>query len=422
MEQTPSKKIVIWVVGAALVGGFVGSLATASSAQASVWSSIWDFLTGSGATSTMPAAPAPAQPYVSHSSYEQAVIDAVKKASPAVVSIVITKDLPVYEQCPTNPFSNLPPQFQQFFGGNFNFSQPCQTGTTSTTVGGGSGFIISSDGLILTNKHVVSDTGATYTVVLNNGKKYPAKVLARDPNRDIAVVKIDATGLPTVTLGDSNSLELGQTTIAIGNALAQFQNTVSVGVVSGLSRSITASGATYGSETISDVIQTDAAINPGNSGGPLLDLNGDVIGVNTAIAQGAQNIGFAIPINQAKSDIASVEKTGSIQTPYLGVRYLVVTPSVAKSQSLSVDYGALLRGDSQGPAVLPNSPAEKAGLKAEDVILEVNGTKVNATNDTLSNLIASYAPGDTVTLKVERGSQTLNISVTLGTLPKTIQE
>ncbi len=417
-----SKKIIVIAIAAALVGGFFGSIATASLARADVFGNIWDFLTGKTATSTAPGSqPAAAQPYVSGNSYEQAVINAVKKAAPSVVSIVITKDLPVIEQCPTNPFSNLPPEFQQFFGGGFNFSQPCQTGTTSTEVGGGSGFIISPNGLILTNKHVVSDTNATYTVLLNDGTKYKATVLARDPNRDLAVVKINATGLPAVTLGNSDSIELGQTAIAIGNALGQFQNTVSVGVISGLARDITASGATYGSENISGVLQTDAAINPGNSGGPLLNLNGDVVGINTAIAQGAQSIGFAIPINQAKGDISSVEKTGSIQTPYLGVRYLAVTASLAKAQNLPVTYGALLRGDTNGPAVLPNSPAEKAGLQAEDIILSVNGTKVDATN-ALSTLIGNYAVGDTVELKVQRGTNVLNVSVTLGELPANLSQ
>jgi len=174
--------------------------------------------------------------------YEQAVVDAVKKTSPAVVSIIISKNVPVVEQCPYNPFGDLPPEFQQFFGnGSSDFTEPCDTGKTQLQeVGGGSGFIISSDGLILTNKHVIADTSASYTVLMNDGTKYDAKVLARDPVQDFAVVKISAAGLPTVTLGDSNSLALGQTAIAIGNALGEFSNTVSVGVISGLSRTVTA--------------------------------------------------------------------------------------------------------------------------------------------------------------------------------------
>ncbi|MCL4391853.1 trypsin-like peptidase domain-containing protein [Patescibacteria group bacterium] len=425
-----SKKVASYIIIAALVGGFVGSVASSGTAHADFLSNIWDFLSGkpsSTSTTSTGSAGATTTPYQSADSYEQAVIDAVKKASPAVVSIVVSKDVPIIEQCPQefSPFSNLPPEFQQFFGngfgGNFQTYVPCQKGSKLQEVGGGSGFIVSPDGLIVTNKHVVSDTSATYTVLLNNGKKYDAKVLARDPVQDLALIKIDATGLPTVTLGNSDGLQLGQTMIAIGNALGEFRNTVSVGVLSGLARTITASGATYGSETIQGVMQTDAAINPGNSGGPLLDLNGDVIGINTAIVSGAQNIGFAIPINQAKKDIESVQKSGVIETPYLGVRYLSITADMAKTQNLSVDHGALLRGDTNGPAIVPGSPAEKAGLKAEDIILEVNGSTVDATN-TLISLIDQYNVGDTVTLKVQRGNQTLNIPVTLAKRPDSLSQ
>ncbi len=237
--------------------------------------------------------------------YEVRVINAAKTASPAVVAITISKNVPIIEQCPYNPFSNLPPEFQQFFGQNLKFYQPCQKGTKLQEVGGGSGFIISADGLILTNKHVVQDTAAEYTVLTNDGKKYSAKVLARDPNIDIAVIKISASNLPTIKLGDSDSIQVGQTAIAIGNALGEFRNTVNVGVVSGLSRNITASGGGGLTETIHNVIQTDASINPGNSGGPLLNLRGEVMGINTAIAQNAQSIGFAIPINQVKEIISN---------------------------------------------------------------------------------------------------------------------
>jgi len=237
--------------------------------------------------------------------YEEQVINAVKIASPAVVAITISKNVPIIEQCPYNPFSNLPPEFQQFFGQNLQFYQPCQKGTKLQEVGGGSGFIISADGLILTNKHVVQDIKAEYTVFTNDGKKYSAKVLARDPNIDIAIIKISASNLPTIKLGNSDLIQVGQTAIAIGNALGEFRNTVNVGVVSGLSRNITASGGGGLMETIYNVIQTDASINPGNSGGPLLNLRGEVMGINTAIAQNAQSIGFAIPINQVKEIISN---------------------------------------------------------------------------------------------------------------------
>ena len=283
-------------------------------------------------------------------------------------------------------------------------------------MGGGSGFIISSDGLILTNKHVVLDKQASYTVFTNDGKKYEAKVLARDPSQDLAVLKVDATGFPTVDLGDSDSLELGQTAIAIGNALGEFRNTVSVGVISGLSRTVTAAGGGL-SETIEGVVQTDAAINPGNSGGPLLNLRGEVVGINTAIASDAQNIGFAIPINRAKRAIQSVKATGEIQAPFLGVRYILITPDVAKKQKLPVEYGALVRGSSDGPAVMPNSPAEKSGVRAEDIILKMSGTRIDG-DHTLAGLIAQYNVGDTVTLTVRRNGTELTLEVVLAKRPE----
>jgi serine protease Do len=352
--------------------------------------------------------------------YEQAVVDAVKKTSPAVVSIIISKNVPVVEQCPYNPFGDLPPEFQQFFGnGSSDFTEPCDTGKTQLQeVGGGSGFIISSDGLILTNKHVIADTSASYTVLMNDGTKYDAKVLARDPVQDFAVVKISAAGLPTVTLGDSNSLALGQTAIAIGNALGEFSNTVSVGVISGLSRTVTAGdpNSTQGEETIHGVIQTDAAINPGNSGGPLLNLRGEVIGINTAIASGAQSIGFAIPINQAKHDISSVETSGEIQASYLGVRYLAVTADIAKDQNLPVSAGALVRGGADGPAVAPGSPAAKAGIQAEDIITKVNGQAIDADHD-LGTVISQYNIGYTITLTINRAEKVITLQATLAKRP-----
>jgi serine protease Do len=352
--------------------------------------------------------------------YENAVVAAVKNASPAVVSITISENVPVIEQCQTNPFQNLPPEFQQFFGnGTGVMTQPCDTGkTTLQQVGGGSGFIISPDGLILTNKHVVSDTAAKYSVLLENGKTYSAKVLARDPSQDLAVLKIDASGLPTVTLGDSGSIQLGQSAIAIGNALGEFSNTVSVGVISGLARTVTAGGGlSGGSETIHGVIQTDAAINPGNSGGPLLNLRGEVIGINTAMASGAQSIGFAIPINQAKRDIASVQTTGQIQAPYLGVRYIGITPDIAKQQNLPVTAGALVRGSDTGAAVAPNSPAAQAGVQAEDIITAVNSQAIDANHD-LGTIISQFNVGQSVTLSVIRGGKTISVQVALAARPQ----
>ncbi len=427
MQQNKKNRTLILTAGVMLIIGLlIGSFFGAPSASANGFT---DFLgrlfpfmksgapagtvgSAANATNTVPL-------YQPTNSYEQAVVDAVKAASPAVVSITVSENVPVIEQCPYNPFGDLGPQFQQFFGGQVpNLTQPCNTGKTQLqAVGGGSGFIISPDGLILTNKHVVSNPNASYSVLTNDGKTYVAKVLARDPNQDLAVLKINATNLPTVKLGDSNSLELGQTAIAIGNALGQFSNTVSVGVVSGLSRTVTAASPDTGAqETITGVIQTDAAINPGNSGGPLLNLQGQVIGIDTAIASGAQNIGFAIPIDDAKHDISSVETTGKIQSPYLGVRYLPVTPALATQQNLPVSAGALVRGDSSGPAVIPGSPAAKAGIQAEDIITQVNGQAIDATHD-LASIIDQFGVGQTITLTVNRGGKTIALSVTLAARP-----
>jgi len=404
-----SKKLLIIIIVAAFLGGIIGSVFSVRLASAGIFDDIWNFLKGGQAqTSTPPL-------YKPVIDYEEAVIGAVERASPSVVSIVISKDLPVIEQCPYDPFSDLPPEFRDFFGGGFEFSRPCEKGTQRQEVGGGSGFVISEDGLILTNKHVVSDAKADYTVLTNDGKKYAAKVLARDPVQDLAVIKIDpstGSGLRAAILGNSDAVKLGQTAIAIGNALGEFRNTVSVGVISGLARTITASGSGFGTETIQGVMQTDAAINPGNSGGPLLNLKGEVIGINTAIVSGAQNIGFSIPINQAKRDIESVKKSGSIKIPYLGVRYIMLTEDIK---------GALLRGTEGGPAVAPNSPASKAGLQAEDIILEINGVAVDKDNP-LSTLIQRYNIGDTINLKIQRGlpgqgDKILTISATLEERP-----
>lgn len=344
---------------------------------------------------------------------DSAIIDAVKKADPAVVSIVITKDVPKLEQYYSNPFGN-DPFFRQFFGDQFNTPQYRQKGTEKKEVGGGSGFIVSSDGLIVSNNHVVSDKEAEYTVLTNDGKKYPAKVLARDSVKDLAVLKIEKTGLPTLGLGDSDNLQVGQTVIAIGNALGEFRNTVSAGIISGLKRSVTASGFGAGTEQLTNVIQTDAAINPGNSGGPLLNLSGEVIGVNVAMAQGAENIGFALPINDVKKAISDVEKHGKIITPYMGVRYILVNSDIKEKNNLSVDYGALVvRGEMISDlAVIPGSPADKAGIVENNIILKVNGTKVDSQNP-LANLINKYSVGDEITLRILHRGEEKDIKVKL---------
>lgn len=348
--------------------------------------------------------------YVPQTTQEQMIVDIVKKSQDAVVSIIATKDLPVLEQYYVDPFQGF-----GFPGDNFGFQIPMQRqkGTQKQEVSSGSGFIASADGLIITNKHVVSEEEAEFTVLLNNGEKYPAKVLAKDPVQDIAIIKIEKKDLPMLQLGDSESIQTGQTVIAIGNALGEFRNTVSVGVVSGLRRSITAQGG--GSlETLDDLIQTDAAINPGNSGGPLINLTGVVVGMNTAMTQTAQNIGFALPINKVKRDLEQVSKTGKITYPFLGVRYIMIDKDLQKKNNLSVDYGALVqRGQTDADlAVVPGSPADVAGIAENDIILEANGRKISVDN-TLAKEIQNAKVGDVMTLKILSRGKEKTVKATL---------
>ncbi len=345
---------------------------------------------------------------------DELVVKVVEEASPAVVSIVATKDVPVIERFFVDPFGD-DPLFRGFFGeGGSGFSIPQfrQKGTEKQEVSAGTGFIVSADGLVLTNRHVVSDTQADFTVLMNDGRKKAAKVLARDPAQDLAVLKIEGADLPLVRLGDSSGIKIGQTAIAIGNALGEFRNTVSTGVISGLQRSVVASGGGGGPETLQELIQTDAAINPGNSGGPLLNLRGEVIGINTAIARGAENIGFAIPIDKAKRDLESVKAHGRIVHPFLGVRYMLVTKDIAAEKKIGRDYGVLLiRGENE-PAVVADSPAAKAGIKEGDIILEFNGEIINP-DRTLASLIQKYQVGDEVSLKVFRDNKEFEVKVKL---------
>lgn len=354
--------------------------------------------------------------YLAQTTQEDKTINTIKEVAPAVVSIIISKDVPVYEQYYYNPFGN-DPFFEQF---QFQVPGQRQNGTQKQEVGGGTGVIVSPDGIILTNKHVVLDENAEYTVFTNDGKKYAAKVLARDPVQDLAIIQIDKDKLdnkdmafPTAKLGDSDKIELGQTAIAIGNALGEFNNTISVGVISGLSRTITASGTGF-SETLEDIIQTDAAINEGNSGGPLLNLKGEVVGINTATVLQAQSIGFTIPINRAKRDIEQIKSIGKIIYPFLGVRYILITDEVKKDKNLSADYGALIaKGASGESAISKGSAADKAGLKENDIILEFNGEKITQ-NNSLTKVMDKYKPGDKISLKILRDSKEQTLDIILG--------
>lgn len=312
---------------------------------------------------------------------EEVIADVVEKVAPSVVSVVTSL------------------QTTSFYG------------DVQEEQGAGSGIIVSSDGYILTNKHVV-DGADTVDIVLHDGTTHKdVRVLGSDPLNDIAFLKVDGVSdLPAAELGDSSSVRVGQKVVAIGNSLGQYQNTVTSGIVSGTGRPISAQAGDQ-VEHLTDLIQTDAAINPGNSGGPLLNLAGQVLGINTAIAEDAQGIGFAIPINAAKGVLKGVLEGKGVQRAYLGVTYVSINAATAEEHGLSVKRGAYVYNGNE-PAVVAGSPAAKAGIRDKDIITKVGGLEVGVKGD-VGSLVAEYAPGDTIELTILRGGQTLTVKVTL---------
>lgn len=347
---------------------------------------------------------------------EEQTIEVVKRTSPAVVAIDITKAIDPRARNPQAAFPDLfnDPSFP-FFTTPSVPSTPTATSTEKqqVVVGAGSGFFVSQDGYLVTNKHVVDDKDATYTVITSDKKKYPAKVLALDPSLDLAIIKVEGNDFPFLQLGKSDDLIVGQSVIAIGNALAEFQNTVTKGVVSGLNRRLEA-GSEAGTEVIEQAIQTDAAINFGNSGGPLLNLQGEVIGVNTAISQNGQSLGFALPSSVVSHALESVRKNGKIVRPWLGIRYLQIDEDLQKKNHLAYDYGVLVvKGNTPTDlAVIPGSPANKAGIVENDIVLELNGMKLDGQRS-LSSIIASLDPGQKVTLKISHAGKESSVDITL---------
>lgn len=335
---------------------------------------------------------------VNVSAEESAIIDAVESSRDSVVSITISRSIDRPGRSP----------LEMFFGP--------QGGAEDREIGGGTGFVVSKDGTIVTNKHVVRDREATYRVRLNTGEELEGQVVSRHPNQDLAVMKIDYSGeLTPLSFGDSDNIQVGQTAIAIGNALTEFENTVSKGVISGLGRTITASDGGGNREQLSNILQTDAAINPGNSGGPLLDINGNVIGVNVAVAREAQSIGFAIPSNVVRNMLQDIEEFGEIQVPFLGVRYQMLSIDSQLQEEIERNTGAWIV-EGSGDSILSDSPADEADLEEGDVIVSIEGDNLNI-NNTLADAVAEYRPGDTVSLEIWRDGDTFSQDVTLDQIP-----
>ncbi len=334
---------------------------------------------------------------------ENLVVDVVKKVEPSVVTIGV-------EVPNARGVQNLGP-FSLFFEEQI----PAENDENEVREDYiGSGFVLTKDGLIATNKHVVSSGTAKYIVVDSKGSKYPVEKVYRDPLNDLAIIKTAKTpggGFTEIALGDSGNVQVGQFVIAIGTALGEFRNTVTTGVVSGLGRGITAGSVFQGfAERLDNVIQTDAAINPGNSGGPLLNSQGAVIGINTAVAQSGQNIGFAIPINIVKQSLQNFNETGQFNRPYLGVSYTVLSKQAALLNDLP--EGAYVR------AVISGSSADKAGIRSEDIVTKIDGKQITTDNGGLAGLISNKKIGDKVKLTVYRSGETLEIETTLEQAPE----
>lgn len=331
---------------------------------------------------------------------EVSYTEAWEKAAPAVVSVVAMKDLSQY----------------------YNQFQSSSTGSSQSVleeVSSGTAFILTEDGLAVTNKHVVEDTEAEYVAVLSDGTELSAEVLGRDPLNDIALLQLyneygDLPDLTTLEFADSDNIQIGEPVLAIGNALGEYSNTTTAGIISATGRNILASSGYGVAESLVDLIQTDAAINPGNSGGPLINLYGEVVGMNTAVDSTAAGIGFAIPANDVAMVVASYQEFGEIVRPFLGVRFVMINEGIRNRLGVAAEYGALIIGDKRNgiDAVLEGTAADKAGIVEGDVILSFEGEPLT-TSFTLSNAIAGYMVGETVVLEVLRDGEILQVLLTL---------
>lgn len=343
----------------------------------------------------LPSAPERAVPGIERKilTEESAVIEVADRVSPSVVTVSVTRERQVLQPFFMDPF------------GFFEYRRPGRTETQKLDIG--SGFVIDSEaGLVVTNKHVVSETSASYTVITNDDQEHAVSRIYRDPTNDIAILKVDGLTVPAIELGDSDQLKVGQFVIAIGTALGEFRHTVTTGVISGLGRGIQA-GDPFGgfAEELDNVIQTDAAINPGNSGGPLLNSAGQVIGVNVAVSQAAENIGFALPINIVKQVVDSFQSTGQFERAFLGVRYQMISKETALAND--VPAGAYI------VEVVEESPAARAGIEQGDIVTKFGGEKIADVDGGLATLVNKHKAGDVVEVEYFREGKTETVSVTL---------
>jgi len=349
----------------------------------------------------------------------KSITKVIADSMPAIVSIIISKHLEEIEK-------EIPHDMIPFFPSEMEKKRTLLHNMADShgmiQIGGGSGFFVDISGIVITNRHVIADPNAEYTVITTDDQKFGAEVIARDPVSDVAILRLHAIKatrgkvkkFPILGLGDSTKAVLGESILAIGNSLGLFRNTVSAGIVSGLSRSIRAQvDLKSPTQEIRGLIQTDAAINPGNSGGPLISMTGKVIGINAAIVYGAQNIGFAIPINTAKKDLADLKKYGRLRKPLLGVRYLTIDEKLKDKLSLPVELGALVVGEnSETAGVITGTPAARAGIREKDIIIACDGKPITA-KKTIQDFLANKSADDTITLKILRRGETRNIDVKL---------
>lgn len=414
MQEDRTIFIAVVIMVAALVGALFGGVG------ALVVTDRLDFVSQVADQFGLPLPPETAQEELAQTivelvDQEEATISMVEAVMPSVASVVVRKPLSEIEDYFYTPFI-----FE-------DETESVESGDELIEIGGGTAFFVTGDGLLLTNGHVVSDSEAVYSIVTNEGDEYPVEVVASDVFFDLAVLQVIGEFIAedqfaVAEFGDSDLISIGQTVIAIGNTLSEYRNTVTKGVVSGIGRRVVASDY-FVTEVIEEAIQTDAAINPGNSGGPLVNLFGQVIGINTAVSSSGEGIGFAIPINSAKKIVEDVIEFGRIVRPWLGVRYVMIDEDYATENELELTEGARVISGSGAFdfAVIPESPADLAGLQEDDIIVSINSELITEDND-LAKVINKYSPGDAVSLEVWRQGEYTFLTTILTELDPNIFE